>query len=345
MVLTSRRIIYAPDGALNLIPLSSLLLHVDEADSLDALFLHREVDRVPSATVLAWLRRNRGEQGSDDGDDDDGSSTLLAYAGGTDEEGNPLKGALAEVRLLNRRFQNVELRIADSTEESILDPGLLADYGALHLAAHARVVDQDPWRSAILLGPLASTTGDELSRGTSEEEELSSEAILRGERGLGTNAPELQASQIAVMELSARLAVLSACESAGGRVLSGEGVQGLSSAFLSAGVPAVVATLWPVDDVATARLMELFYDGLARGQSTSASLRGAQKVLRSEPATAHPFYWSAFVLVGDGVIGLDLRQKGVSGTMLLAIAGGGILVLLLALGTRALRSTPDRSPV
>ena len=91
-----------------------------------------------------------------------------------------------------------------------------------------------------------------------------------------------------------------ACESAGGRILSGEGVLGLCGAFLSAGIPAVVATLWPVDDRTTAELMTVFYEELARGETVARSLRRAQMAIRQGHETGNPFFWAGFVLVGDG---------------------------------------------
>jgi hypothetical protein len=129
-------------------------------------------------------------------------------------------------------------------------------------------------------------------------------------------------------------------------VLSGEGVLGLSSAFLSAGVPAVLATLWPVDDLTTARLMEAFYAGLASGNSAAEALRHAQGVLRSNPATSLPFYWSAFVLVGDGDIAAPLRRRSVSPWVYtLGVLGAVVLVggvLSIARRHRHRHSPPHR---
>ena len=94
------------------------------------------------------------------------------------------------------------------------------------------------------------------------------------------------------MQLPARLAVLSSCRSGGGRILSGEGVQGLCGAFLSAGVRAVVATLWPVDDRTTSRLMELFYSELAGGKTVAMALHRAQMALRRAAVRPIDFTYS-----------------------------------------------------
>jgi hypothetical protein len=96
------------------------------------------------------------------------------------------------------------------------------------------------------------------------------------------------------------MAVLAGCETAAGRATNGEGVLGLTSAFLSAGVPVVVSSRWAVDDKVTATLMGHFYDGLARGETVASALRAAQLAVRANRRTSHPFYWAGFAVVGDG---------------------------------------------
>jgi len=100
-----------------------------------------------------------------------------------------------------------------------------------------------------------------------------------------------------------KLVVLSACESARGVVLQGEGVASLQRAFLIAGAESVVASLWKVNDDVTKRLMTAFYTFLRAGNSRSVALRRAAAQVRSSPEYAHPYYWAGFVLVGqDGPI-------------------------------------------
>ena len=81
-------------------------------------------------------------------------------------------------------------------------------------------------------------------------------------------------------------------------VPGGDDWVGLVRAFLYAGASNVLATLWPVEDRATARLMERFYTELAAGRSESEALAAAQRWSLSNPATAHPFYWAGFTLSG-----------------------------------------------
>src|SRR5216117_1932665 len=107
--------------------------------------------------------------------------------------------------------------------------------------------------------------------------------------------------------LAAHLVVLSACQTGLGSgaladVPAGDDWVGLTRAFLHAGAANVVATLWAVDDWATAALMERFYEGYASDGDSERALAGAQRALLAAPATSHPFYWAGFVITeaGDG---------------------------------------------
>ncbi|MDA1194780.1 MAG: CHAT domain-containing protein [Planctomycetota bacterium] len=107
------------------------------------------------------------------------------------------------------------------------------------------------------------------------------------------------------MEIPADLAVLSACETGTGRVVKGEGIVGLTRAFMFAGAPRVICSLWKVDDEATKALMVKFYelwnpkDG-KKGLGVAAALKQAQEYVRDHPngKWKHPYYWAAWVLWG-----------------------------------------------
>jgi CHAT domain-containing protein len=110
----------------------------------------------------------------------------------------------------------------------------------------------------------------------------------------------LAAHEIYRMKLEADLVVLSACETALGTEIRGEGLIGLARAFMYAGAPRVVASLWRVPDTATAELMKRFYRAmLVEGLRPAAALHRAQQSLRQDPRWAHPYYWAGFTIHGD----------------------------------------------
>ncbi|MGH7658306.1 MAG: CHAT domain-containing protein, partial [Gemmatimonadales bacterium] len=138
-------------------------------------------------------------------------------------------------------------------------------YRYLHFATHAKVNDREPDQSRLVL-----------SGGV-----LDPPAIRR-------------------LELTAELVTLSACETALGRRVRGEGVVGLSHAFLAAGARSTIVTLWPVTDRSTLRFMTEFYRELHRGQAPAQALRSVRKqwIGLSGP-DSHPAYWAPFILLGD----------------------------------------------
>jgi tetratricopeptide (TPR) repeat protein len=171
--------------------------------------------------------------------------------------------ARREAVAIARAYRNAELRLVAATDTVRAEA--LAGASVVHLAAHVDTDDERPWRTAIDLGALG-----------------------------------LPAEEIAHTRMRTTIAFLSGCRSSHSRVLSGEGALGLSAAFLSAGASCVVGTLWPVDDRVTARLARQFYRELAAGGTVAQALRRSQDRLRADPATAHPFYWAAFVPIGEG---------------------------------------------
>jgi CHAT domain-containing protein len=145
----------------------------------------------------------------------------------------------------------------------------LADsYDILHFATHGRFVPQAPWRSHLEL----------------YEDGLSVEEIGR-------------------LRLDAYLVTLSACETAlsGGMVSDvpvGDEWVGLNQAFLAAGTPTVMASLWPIDDRVSSRFMVDFYAGLG-AEGKALALAEVQRRFLTDAATAHPFYWAPFTIIGD----------------------------------------------
>lgn len=151
----------------------------------------------------------------------------------------------------------------------------LSRYRYLHFATHGILNSQHPELSGVVLS-LVDEAG-------------------RPQDGF------LRLHDIYGLHLSADLVVLSACQTGLGREVRGEGLIGLTRGFMYAGAPRVVASLWKVDDAATAELMSSFYRGMLKeGKTPAAALRAAQIEMWRKPNWHRsPFYWAAFVLQGD----------------------------------------------
>lgn len=127
---------------------------------------------------------------------------------------------------------------------------------------------------------------------------MNSGLLLAAEPGDSTEDGLLEAREIADMRLNAQLAVLSACDTALGDRRLGEGLMGLAWAFQAAGVPAVVASDWSVDDTATSDLMRVFYTELRKGTRSDEALQRAMLKTREGAERQSPFYWAGFSLIG-----------------------------------------------
>ena len=137
------------------------------------------------------------------------------------------------------------------------------------------------------------------------------------------------------LDLSAQLTVLSACQTALGKDLSGEGFLGLPHSFMSAGSKSVVASLWKVDDRATAKLMTDFYESLLQqGRPTGAALREAKLKMLKEKQWLAPYFWAGFVLQGEytnriAVDGAGWLHPGWVLLALLVVLSSGVAVFRL----------------
>ena len=161
----------------------------------------------------------------------------------------------------------------DASRATALDP-TLSRYRYIHFASHALLNTQHPELSGIVLS-------------------------LVGRDGNPQDG-FLRLHDIYNMRLSADLVVLSACQTALGRDVRGEGLVGLTRGFMYAGAPRVVASLWDVRDEQTADLMTRFYRGVLKdGLRPAAALRAAQLAMLRDPVRRAPAYWAGFVLQGE----------------------------------------------
>jgi CHAT domain-containing protein len=284
-----KRIVALPDGVLNALPFE-LLSAADNA--YRPLIAEYTVSASPSLVFIEAAERQR--QGV--------SGNLLAVADPVYGAPDTLAGAsLDEVRTATRssRFmsyfeplpetrseaeaiskmfsgQKVQLLTGDQALESRIKQAELGQFGYLHFATHGILGNEVPG-----VGEPALVLGRE-----------------SGEDGF------LTASEVGQLKLNASLAVLSACNTGSGEFVTGEGVMGMSRAFLAAGSRSVVVSLWPVASKQTERLMVEFYRQLRSGLPAAEALRAAKlgalnQARKAKSNEAHPFYWAPFLLLGN----------------------------------------------
>jgi len=323
-------LIVIPSGAMLGVPVEVLV--DDEGVSVGETYA---VSYVPSATLHTWLAERADRDASSGtllvGDPPYNDAHLVAMRGEEDvllASAEPLPGvevfrsALAgnvdalralprlhgtrdEVAAVAAVSEPFSLLLGpEATEQELVrlaESGELGEFGAIHVATHALVDDERPERSALVLSQV--DLPDPL------------EAAMAGTRiydGLVT-AKEI----VSEWDLNADLVTLSACETGLGKEVMGEGYVGFAHAFLQAGARSLLVSLWKVEDTATSLLMRRFYEnwrgeyaGERNGRTgepmTKAdALREAKSWLRDytdeygEHPYEHPYYWSAFVLIGD----------------------------------------------
>jgi CHAT domain-containing protein/tetratricopeptide (TPR) repeat protein len=272
-------LVIAPDDKLWELPFQALL-----ADDNRYVLETSAVSYTPSLTVLRETAkaRRRGAEKS--------RVSLLAFGNPAlgketvaraalvmrDEKLDPLPEAEAEVKGLGRLYGAARSKIyvgAEAREDRAKTEA--GEFRVLHFATHGVLNDAAPMYSHLVLAQ-----GD------------------KNEDGL------LEAWELMQMDLRADLVVLSACETARGRLGAGEGVIGLSWAMFVAGAPATVVSQWKVESASTRGLMLGFHRNLRAPSREPApkaeALRQAALKLMKNPSTSHPFYWAGFVLVGDG---------------------------------------------
>ena len=182
---------------------------------------------------------------------------------------NPLPGSEAEARAIAEMFGIEPVIGKDATETAVANRMQSAQL--IHLASHGYLQATDAFSngflSAIALAPTETDNGF------------------------------LTVNEVMKMKLKAELVVLSACDSGRGTV-TGDGITGLSRAYLTAGVPTAIVSLWPVSDRATAILMVNFYRAIGEGKSKAAALRAA--TLGNRDRFTDPKLWAPFTMYGTG---------------------------------------------
>lgn len=311
-----KRLLVVADGALNYVPFETLLKSADAGDfaSLGYLVKSNEIVYAPSASVVGAIKQQRAKSTSRamlviadpvfNSNDARAKKGAAAPTADADVRGLGIQSALADVdgntpaasntameglplaRLNGTRVEAEQIsKLAktsggqadvwldlDASEEN-LGTRDISKYRIIHVATHGLLNAERPQFTGVVLSLVGNKTRDGFVR----------------------------TDEVFNLRLGSPLVMLSACETGLGKEKRGEGVMGLTRAFMYAGAPTVGVSLWSVADRSTADLMTDFYQRLLSPSAgtSSGALRGAQLAMISGKKYSAPFYWAPFVLVGD----------------------------------------------
>jgi CHAT domain-containing protein len=307
-----KRIVVVADGALQYLPFGVLITKPrrhDSAAEMERLADDHEITNLPSMTALSVLRsrRNLNEPPTRglllfadpvfESDDprieriepanykspQRSSSANKEVAMGAEGYGSNtarhfprLPGSRQEAAAIAEIAprQSAEILLGFDANRSRAEKPDLQKYRFIHFATHSVFDDEHPESSGVILSLF--------NRDGSPEDGY------------------LRLRDIYGLKLSADVVVLSACDTALGKNIKGEGIVGLTRGFMYAGAPRVVATLWRVDDEATSEFMKRFYMGIFQKQeSPVAALQEAQFEMRKQTRWRSPYYWGGFVIEGE----------------------------------------------
>jgi CHAT domain-containing protein len=297
--LKNKRLLVVGDGVLQFIPFAGL----PDPGATDSLAVNHEIVTAPSASVVALLRQETGNRKPAprtlavladpvfSKDDPRVSLAQLAHTQPADKNSGAdvvramTESGLTSLRRLRFSRQEAEeiARLADESKLEAVDfeasrklatSAELGQYRVVHFATHGLINNEHPELSGIVLS-------------------------LVDEKGQPQNG-FLRLYDLYNLKLSADLVVLSACQTALGKEIKGEGLVGLTRGFMYAGAPRVVASLWQIDDRASAEFMKRFYQGmLSQKLRPAAALRAAQISMQKDPRWNQPHYWAAFTIQGE----------------------------------------------
>jgi CHAT domain-containing protein len=312
-----KRLLVVADGALNYVPFEVLLKTPDAGDfaSLGYLVKSNEIVYAPSASVVGAVKQQRAKASGGgtvlviadpvfNSNDARAKKTTAAPANDAEVRGLGIQSALADVdgnapaaptgtmeglplaRLIGTRLEADQIsKLAktsggadvwldlDASEENLATHDM-RKYRIIHVATHGLLNAERPQFTGVVLSLVGNKDRDGFVR----------------------------TDEVFNLRLGSPLVMLSACETGLGKEKRGEGVMGLTRAFMYAGAPTVGVSLWSVADKSTADLMTDFYQRLlsaSAGTTSTAALRDAQLAMISGKKYSAPFYWAPFVLVGD----------------------------------------------
>lgn len=283
-IIPEKKLIIIPDSEIGYVSFDMLLdapANKTRMDFRDLPFLIRNyVISYSASATLQFSTINKGEKKA--------TRNLLAMApsydnltnlkenGFIDETGKtvyllPIPGVEEEIKGIKKALSGNTISGEEATEKNFKE--IASKYNILHLAMHTLVNNEKPMLSKLVF----YQNKDSLEDGMLNTYELFS------------------------MNLNAGLAVLSACNTGTGKLMKGEGMMNLARGFIYAGVPGIVMTLWSVEDQSSAEIVRKFYEYLEDGMSKDEALRQSKLDLinQGDPLRSHPYYWAAYVTIGD----------------------------------------------
>jgi CHAT domain-containing protein len=315
-VVGDKRLLIVADGALNYVPFEALVTSATAADFASASYLIKTNDIIyaPSASVIGAIRQQSAKPSGRAvlivadpvfNSNDDRARGAATAGTGSDTRGLGLASAVSDVtgqdagatatanmqglplaRLIGTRTEADQIsKLANASggqadvwldlnaSEENIEGRETTKYRVIHIATHGLLDADRPQFTGVVLSLIGNKSADGF----------------------------LRTDEVFNLRLGAPLVMLSACETGLGKEKRGEGVMGLTRAFMYAGAPTVGVSLWSVADKSTAELMTEFYKRLLASDSASpsASLRAAQLAMIDGKKYSAPFYWAPFVLVGD----------------------------------------------
>jgi pentatricopeptide repeat protein len=311
-----KELIIVPDGLLGHLPFEAFLMSEPDGNTelseLNFLLQKYKVSYAYSANLL--LHNSSGKKQTSQGvlamgaTYDIGKKSNFKFPKSRDSKARSLRRTLkslpaviSEVEALESIFKGAYYYGKEANEKTFKEEA--SNYAILHLAMHGLLNEKHP-----ILSSLAFT-----ENGEEKEDNF------------------LQAFEISQMQLNSRLVVLSACETGYGKFQQGEGVMSLARSFMYAGVPAMVVSMWQVNDASTSIIMQAFYQNLSQGMDKAEALRQAKLnyINLAQGIAAHPAFWAPFIQLGDS----EPIELGTGGAMkywwVIALGALGLIVVVV----------------
>ncbi len=300
--IANKRVVIVADGILQFIPFASLQIQSPKSKVPSLLVENNEIVILPSANVLAEIRRNSADRKTPE-------KTLTIFADAVFEANDTRLASAAKIvnptqqtsdlgkvlrdfdlnagfpRLLSSRIEarnisaflpknQADLNIDfDANRENVTEKSL-ENYRILHFATHGLLDTSRPELSGLVLSLF-------------DQDGKAQDGFLR-------------LNQIYNLNLNSDLVVLSACQTALGKDVRGEGLIGLTRGFMYAGAKRIVSSLWKVDDAATAEFMKRLYQNhLQKKLAPASALRAAQNEMKQIPRFRSPYFWAGFTIQGE----------------------------------------------